>query len=105
MQSIRCCKLNFVSFAPVFKKAFNSSILFKTMSQDIFNVIRELDTPVGKVTYYSLKELQKQGFQISKMPFSIRVLVENALRNHDGLRVTEDNVRTVLSWNAQRSQR
>lgn len=71
------------------------------MNQDIFNVIRELDTPVGKVKYYSLKELQKQGFQISKLPFSIRVLVENALRNHDGLRVTEENVRTVLGWNAK----
>lgn len=71
------------------------------MSQDIFNVIRELETPLGKVKYYSLKELQKQGFEISKLPFSLRVLVENALRNHDGLRVTEENVRTILSWNAK----
>lgn len=71
------------------------------MNQDIFGVIRELDSTQGKVKYYSLKELQKQGFAINKLPFSIRILVENALRNHDGLRVTEENVRTILSWNSK----
>ncbi len=71
------------------------------MNQDIFGVIRELDTAQGKVKYYSLKELQKQGFNISKLPFSIRILVENALRNHDGLRVTEENVRTILGWTSK----
>lgn len=71
------------------------------MNQDIFGVIRELVSTQGKVKYYSLKELQKQGFAINKLPFSIRILVENALRNHDGLRVTEENVRTILSWNSK----
>lgn len=68
------------------------------MSQDIFGIRREMRTSAGNVHYYSLKELEKQGFAISKLPFSIRVLVENALRNHDGLRVTEENVRTILGW-------
>ncbi len=71
------------------------------MNQDIFGVIKELDTAQGKVKYYSLKELQKQGFAINKLPFSIRILVENALRNHDGLRVTEENVRTILGWTSK----
>jgi aconitate hydratase len=71
------------------------------MKQDIFGVVKELNTSQGKLKYYSLKELEKQGFKISKLPFSIRILVENALRNHDGLRVTEENVRTILGWNAK----
>jgi aconitate hydratase len=71
------------------------------MSQDLFNVIRELKTPSGNKKYYSLKELEKQGHAISKLPFSIRVLVENALRNYDGLRVTEENVKTILDWKAK----
>jgi len=71
------------------------------MNQDIFGVIKELETTKGIVKYYSLKELEKQGFNISKLPFSIRILVENALRNHDGLRVTEENVRTILSWTSK----
>ncbi len=67
--------------------------------QDLFGVRRALNTASGKVEYYSLKAMEEQGFPISKLPFSIRILVENALRNFDGLRVTEDNVRTILGWN------
>lgn len=75
------------------------------MNQDLFGIIRELDTPQGKVKYYSLKDLEKQGYNISKMPFSVRVLVENALRNYDGLRVTEDNVKTILGWTPEKSDK
>lgn len=67
--------------------------------QDLFGVRRALNTASGKVEFYSLKAMEEQGFPISKLPFSIRILVENALRNYDGLRVTEDNVRTILGWN------
>jgi aconitate hydratase len=83
------------------EKSFFKILTPYYMNQDIFGVIRELDTTQGKVKYYSLKELQKQGFNIHKLPFSIRILVENALRNHDGLRVTEENVRTILGWNSK----
>lgn len=75
------------------------------MSQDLFGVIRELDTPSGKVKYYSLKELAAQGHNISKLPFSIRILIENALRNYDGLRVTEENVKTILGWTPEASDK
>lgn len=70
------------------------------MNQDLKGVIREMATPAGKIKYYSLKELEKQGHAISKLPFSVRILIENALRNYDGLRVTEENVNTVLGWSA-----
>ncbi|MBW7935712.1 MAG: aconitate hydratase AcnA [Flavobacteriales bacterium] len=73
------------------------------MNQDLFSCIRTLQAPLGSVKYYSLKELEKQGFPISSMPFSIRILVENALRNYDGLRVTEENVRTILGWSAKQA--
>jgi aconitate hydratase len=73
--------------------------------QDIFQVKRSLDTTLGKLEFYSLSELQKKGFNISALPFSIRILVENALRNFDGLRVTEENVRTILGWSPQTSDK
>lgn len=73
------------------------------MNQDLFSCIKTLQAPLGNVKYYSLKELEKQGFPISSMPFSIRILVENALRNYDGLRVTEENVRTILGWSAKQA--
>jgi aconitate hydratase len=66
--------------------------------QDIYGIVRELDTPTGKVKYYSLAEMQKQGRNISKLPYSIRILVENALRNYDGFAITQENVETVLGW-------
>lgn len=69
-----------------------------TEKQDLYGIVRELDTPNGKVKYYSLSELQKQGKNIAKLPYSIRILVENALRNYDGFAITQENVETVLGW-------
>lgn len=52
-----------------------------------------------KYTYYSIKELEKQGVaNIARLPFSIRVLLENVLRNMDGKMVTEKEVRSVANW-------
>ena len=54
------------------------------MGQDLFKIKKLLSTSKGKTfTYYSLTELEKQGHKISKLPFSIRILVENVLRNYD----------------------
>lgn len=68
------------------------------MTQDVFNLRRTLETPNGNLTYYSLPELKKQGHNIEKMPFSIRILLENALRNYDGFSVTEDHLNSILNW-------
>jgi aconitate hydratase len=65
---------------------------------DLYGIVRELSTSNGPVKYYSLTELQKQGHSISKLPYSIRILVENALSNYDGFAITKENVDTVLSW-------
>ena len=65
---------------------------------DLYGIVRELQTPSGPVKYYSLAELQKQGRNLSKLPYSIRILVENALRNYDGFAITQENVETVLGW-------
>lgn len=68
------------------------------MQQDIYNLKKTLDTTKGKLTYYSLAELEKQGHVIKKMPFSIRILLENALRNYDGFSVTKDHLKAILNW-------
>lgn len=68
------------------------------MSQDIFGIKRELTSSKGTFGYYSLAELQKQGYNIEKLPFSIRVLLENALRNFDNFAITRENVETILNW-------
>src|SRR3954452_15111907 len=49
--------------------------------------------------YYSLPKLEQAGVgPISKLPFSIRVVLESVLRNYDGKRVTEEDVRTLANW-------
>ena len=50
-------------------------------------------------TYYSLPALEKQGLvSIAKLPYSIRVLLENILRNEDGVSITADHVRKTCDW-------
>ncbi|MGA9212989.1 aconitate hydratase AcnA [Kaistella sp.] len=68
------------------------------MEKDIFKVKKTLQTNDGNYTYYSLTELQNNGYEIEKLPFSIRILLENALRNYDGFSVTEENIKTLLNW-------
>ncbi|MCO6497218.1 MAG: aconitate hydratase AcnA [Chitinophagaceae bacterium] len=76
------------------------------MAKDLFNIKKELSTSDGKsLTYYSLAELEKQGHNISKLPFSIRILLENVLRSYDGFAVTEDNVKTLLNWSPKGSDK
>ncbi len=58
-------------------------------------------------TYYSLPELEKAGIgAISKLPVSIRVVLESVLRNCDGAKVTEAHVRQLAGWqpNATRTE-
>ena len=49
--------------------------------------------------YFSLKAAEKNGLDgISKLPFSLKVLLENLLRNEDGRSVTADDIRAVATW-------
>lgn len=56
---------------------------------------------VGKrnFTYYKLDKLGKFGFSgIDKLPFSIRILLESALRNYDNYQVTMDDIAAIAGW-------
>ena len=46
--------------------------------------------------YYSLPAVT--WGEVSKLPFSIRILLENAIRNHDGFGVTDEHVHTLANW-------
>lgn len=49
----------------------------------------------------SLKKLQDEGKNIARLPFSVRILLENVLRNHDGYVFTDEHLATLIDWNAQ----
>ena len=64
-----------------------------------FNARKVLQTPYGSYQYFSLASLEDAGLiDISKTPYSIRVLLENVIRNHDNGPATEEHVRLVASW-------
>ena len=50
--------------------------------------------------YYALDSLDASGMDTSSLPYSIRVLLEGALRNCDGFLITEDDVRNIAGWSA-----
>ncbi|MBI1182752.1 aconitate hydratase AcnA, partial [bacterium] len=66
--------------------------------QDFFGIERELQTPQGARKYFSLQELQKQGKDVASLPYAIRILLENAIRNFDDFAVSEEHLNTLLNW-------
>lgn len=48
----------------------------------------------------SLKKLEIQGVNVGRLPFSIRILLENALRNRDGFAITDEHLHTLSHWDA-----
>lgn len=75
------------------------------MSQDPYNVIKEIKSAKGTFKYWSLQALQEQGHDIKKLPFSIRILLENALRNFDGFSITQENIDTLIGWKPEGSDK
>ena len=59
----------------------------------------------GNIHAYSLKKLEEMGYgSVSKLPFTIKVLLEAVLREFDGYTVTEDDVKLLANYNAKNPQ-
>ena len=66
-----------------------------------FNVRKELSTKGGVVHYYSLPELSKQYPAVAKLPYSIKVLLEAALRQVDGFVIQDSDVKSILEYDVK----
>jgi aconitate hydratase len=56
----------------------------------------------GDVSIFNLPRLAKEsGANLSRLPYSIRVLLESAIRNNDNFKVTDDDVERLLNWSPQ----
>jgi len=74
------------------------------MAHNLFNSQQsfELGSGGGTGQYYSLPQLEKEGIgPISKLPVSIRIVLESVLRNYDGHKISEQDVRNLANWAAQ----
>lgn len=68
------------------------------MPQDFLGIEKQLSTQLGTHRYFSLKDLAKKESAVNKLPYSIRILLENVIRNYDDFAVTEDHINTILNW-------
>jgi aconitate hydratase len=72
-------------------------------SRDSFQTRSELSVGSSKYTYFSLpKFAAKTGKDISKLPYSLRILLENLLRCEDGLAVEAKDVEALANWDAKK---
>lgn len=70
-----------------------------TKRLDSFKVRRSLTAGGKSYEYFSLKEAEKAGVgDVSNLPFSLKVLMENLLRNEDGFSVFSDDVKAMGQW-------
>src|SRR6195256_5226937 len=71
------------------------------MSHNLHNTLKEFKFAGKTGKYYSLPALEKAiGVKISRLPISIRIVLESVLRNVDGKKVTEEHVRQLAGWQA-----
>src|SRR5882762_4104432 len=71
-------------------------------SHNLFGTLQKFDLGNGKQgNFYSLPALEKAGAgPVSKLPVSIRLVLESVLRNCDGKKVSEANVKELANWKA-----
>ena len=68
-------------------------------SLDSLRTRSPLDVNGKRVDFFSLAALERAGFpNVGRLPFSLKILLENLLRNEDGRNVTADAIRALASW-------
>ena len=70
------------------------------MSHNLFNTLQQFRMSSGRTgKFYSLPALEKAlGARIPRLPVSIRIVLESVLRNVDGKKIAEKDVRALASW-------
>jgi aconitate hydratase len=75
------------------------------LNRDPFGARATLDLPEGSTSFYRLSRLEDERVvdSLDRLPFSIRILLENTLRHAGGGYVSNDHVRAVASWSPTNS--
>ncbi|HEV2914431.1 MAG TPA: aconitate hydratase [Pyrinomonadaceae bacterium] len=70
------------------------------MPHNLFDTLRTFKSgQTSEGRFYSLPQLEKAGVgPVSRLPFSIRIILESVLRNFDGKKITEDDIRELANW-------
>ncbi|MDE2756309.1 MAG: aconitase family protein, partial [Acidobacteriota bacterium] len=72
------------------------------MSHNLYNSLQEFSLGNGRTgRFYSLPKLERQGIgAISRLPVSLRIVLESLLRNFDANRITEKDIQALSNWKA-----
>ncbi|WP_102335878.1 aconitate hydratase AcnA [Salimicrobium jeotgali] len=69
------------------------------MADHPFNAKKQFESNGKTYNYYDLKSLEDAGIgKISRLPFSIRILLESLLRQHDGRVIADEHVESLAKW-------
>lgn len=69
---------------------------------NLFNSQCEITTSNGNsYRYYSLARLAQAGFNLKRLPVSIRVVLEAVLRNYDDIKITKEHISQLANWSAK----
>ncbi|MCL1600214.1 MAG: aconitase family protein, partial [Actinomycetia bacterium] len=71
------------------------------MTHDPFSARQVIDTPLGERVVYRIDALADIG-DVNSLPYSIKVLLESVLRNHDGRVIRDDDVTAVAQYDASK---
>ena len=72
-------------------------------SLNSFRAFRELDVNGERLRYASLPALEQAGYpDVARLPFSLKILLENLLRNEDGTHVRKADIEVLARWNPSR---
>ncbi len=69
------------------------------LMHNLFNTLQTFESDGQRIHYYSLPALEAQGIgTVSKLPVSIRILLESLLRNYDNQQITEQDIVDLANW-------
>jgi aconitate hydratase len=74
-----------------------------TTSMNSFNTKSTLDVNGRSLTYFSLQSESLKPFGVERLPYSIKVLLENLLRQEDGVKVTAEDIEALARWSEKPS--
>jgi len=66
---------------------------------DSFGTLKTTDLAGKQRSLYSFPALEDSGHNISRLPFALRILLENLLRTEDGIKVKKADIEALLNWN------
>ena len=75
-------------------------------SNNAFGARSTFDTGDGEAVLYRIDRIERDGIgDVERLPYSIRVLLESVLRQHDGFQVEDQHVVGLATWKAREEER